>query len=151
QFTAKGKDQYGNPFTISAPIIWTSATDGTSSVSVGGLVTGLVAGTSSVTASVGTISGMAFFTLTTPPPPPPVYPAISTLSPPIALSGSGDLQYLTINGTNFAANTIVNFGSDVLTPVTVTANSLTVQVPAADLAAAATLSVTVTNPGPVPA
>ncbi len=151
QFTAKGKDQYGNPFTISGPVVWTAPTDGTSSVSAGGLATGLVAGMSSVTATVGTLSGTAFFTLTTPPPPPPVFPAISKLSPPIALSGSADLQYLTITGTNFAANTVVNFGSDVLTPATVTANSLTVQVPAADLVNAATHAVTVTNPGAVPA
>ena len=151
QFTAKGKDQYGDPFTISGPVVWTAPTDGTSSVSAGGLVTGLVEGMSSVTATVGTLSGTAFFTLTTPPPPPPVFPAISNLSPPIAITGSADLQYLTITGTNFAANTVVNFGSDVLTPATVTANSLTVQVPAADLANAATLAVTVTNPGAIPA
>ena len=151
QFTAKGKDQYGNAFAITDPVTWTGPSDGSSQVSSNGLVTGLVAGQSSVTATAGNITGTAFFTLTTPPPPPPVFPAISNLSPPIALSGSADLQYLTITGTNFAANTVVNFGSDVLTPATVTANSITVQVPAADLAAAATLTVTVTNPGPVPA
>jgi peptidoglycan/xylan/chitin deacetylase (PgdA/CDA1 family) len=104
-----------------------------------------------VTATVGSITGMAFFTLTTPPPPPPVFPAISTLSPPIALSGSADLQYLTITGTNFAANTVVNFGSDILTPNTVSGNSITVTVPAADLASAATHAITVTNPGVIPA
>jgi peptidoglycan/xylan/chitin deacetylase (PgdA/CDA1 family) len=150
QFTVHGKDQYGNAFTITDPIIWTSATDGTSTVSSTGLVTGIVAGPSFATASVGSITGTVFFTLTTPPPPPPVFPSISTLSPPIALSGSGNLQYLTIAGTNFGANTVVNFGSDVLTPTTVSATSITVQVPAADLATAATLTVTVTNPGPIP-
>ena len=151
QFSVKGKDQYGNAFAISSPIIWTSATDGSSTVSSSGLVTGIIAGPSYATATVGNITGTVFFTLTTPPPPPPVYPAISTLSPPIALSGSSDLQYLTITGTNFGANIIVNFGSDVVTPATVTANTITVQVPAADLASAATLPVTVTNPGVVPA
>jgi peptidoglycan/xylan/chitin deacetylase (PgdA/CDA1 family) len=151
QFTVKGKDQYGNAFPISSPIAWTSATDGSSTVSSGGLVTGIIAGPSYATASVGNLTGMVFFTLTTPPPPPPVFPAISALSPPIALSGSADLRYLTIAGTNFAANTIVNFGSDILTPTTVSANSITVQVPAADLAAATTLAVTVTNPGAIPA
>ena len=151
QFTVKGKDQYGNAFPISSPITWTPPTDGSSNVSSTGLVTGEIAGPSYVTAAVGNLTGMVFFTLTTPPPPPPVFPAISTLSPPIALSGSADLQYLTITGTNFAANTVVNFGSDILTPATVSANSITVQVPAADLAAAATLAVTVTNPGAIPA
>jgi peptidoglycan/xylan/chitin deacetylase (PgdA/CDA1 family) len=150
QFTAHGRDQYGNDFAISSPIVWTASTDGSSDVSPSGLVTGDIAGQSFVTASVGSISGMAFFTLTTPPPPPPVFPAISTLSPPIAMSGSADLQYLTITGTNFAANTMVSFGSDVLTPNTVSATSITVQVPAADLVSAARLAVTVTNPGAVP-
>src|SRR6202000_623414 len=102
-------------------------------------------------AAVGTLSGTVFFTLTPPPPPPPVPPTISQLSPPIALSGSGSLRYLTINGANFGANAVVNFGSDVLTPATVGANSITVQVPARDLATAATLPVTVTNTGAVPA
>jgi len=151
QFTVQGNDQYGNVFPISNPITWTSAPDGSSTVTSGGLVTGIIAGQSSATATVGSITGTVFFTLTTPPPPPPVYPAISTLSPPIALSGSADLKYLTITGTNFAANTTVNFGSDVLTPATVTANTITVQVPAIDLASAATLPVAVTNPGVVPA
>jgi peptidoglycan/xylan/chitin deacetylase (PgdA/CDA1 family) len=149
QFTAHGKDQYGNAFTITAPIVWTSATDGSSSVSPSGLATGLVAGPSSATATVGTLSGTVFFTLTTPPPPPPVSPAISKLSPPIAISGSAALQSLTITGTNFGANAVVNFGSDVLTPATVSANSITVQVPAKDLITAATLPVTVTNPGTI--
>ena len=150
QFTVHGKDQYGNAFPITSPIVWTSATDGSSTVSPMGLVTGIIAGPSFATATVGTVSGMVFFTLTTPPPPPPVSPAISQLSPPIALSGSADLQYLTITGTNFGATAVVNFGSDVLTPATVSANSITVQVPAADLAAAATLPVTVTNTGTIP-
>ena len=66
------------------------------------------------------------------------------------MSGSKALQYLTISGNNFAANVVVNFGSDALTPATVTANSITVQVPAADLATAGTLAITVTNPGAVP-
>ena len=151
QFTVQGKDQYGNPFTISSPIVWTPPADGSSSITSDGLATGIIAGPSFATATVGTLTGTVFFTLTTPPPPPPVYPAITTLSPPIALSGSADLQYLTITGTNFAANTVVNFGSDVLTPATVSANSITVQVPAADLVSAATLAVTVTNPGTVAA
>jgi peptidoglycan/xylan/chitin deacetylase (PgdA/CDA1 family) len=151
QFTAHGKDQYGNAFPITTPIVWTSATDGSSSISPTGLVTGLLAGPSYATATVGTIVGTVFFTLTTPPPPPPVPPTISQLSPPIALSGSASLRYLTINGANFGANAVVNFGSDVLTPATVSANSLTVQVPAADLASAATLPITVTNTGAVPA
>jgi peptidoglycan/xylan/chitin deacetylase (PgdA/CDA1 family) len=151
QFTAHGKDQYGNAFTITAPIVWTSATDGSSSISPTGLATGLVAGPSSATATVGTVSGTVFFTLTTPPPPPPAPPTISQLSPPIALSGSAALQYLTITGTNFGATAVVNFGSNILTPATVSANSITVRVPAGELRSAATLAVTVTNTGAVPA
>src|SRR5262249_44525511 len=151
QFTVKGKDQYGKSFAISSAITWTGPTDGSSSVDGSGVVTGNVAGPSYVTAAVDGITGTVFFTLTTPPPPPPVFPAISTLSPPVALAGSGDLQYLTITGTNFAANTVVNFGSDILTPTSVSATSITVQVPTGDLGSPAMVPVSVTNPGAVTA
>jgi peptidoglycan/xylan/chitin deacetylase (PgdA/CDA1 family) len=149
QFTADGIDQYGNPFAISGAATWAPPADGSSSVSSTGLVTGNISGPSYVTAAVGGITGTVFFTLTTPPPPPPVPPLISALSPPIAITGSADLQYLTIAGTNFAPNSVVNFGSDILTPAEVTATSISVQVPAADLISPASVAVTVTNPGAV--
>ncbi len=150
QFSVHGKDQYGNPFSISSgTVTWTPPTDGSSSVSSTGLVTGNIAGPSYVTATAGGLTGTAFFTLTTPPPPPPVPPTISALSPPIAITGSADLQYLTITGTNFSSTSVVNFGSNILTPATVTATSISVQVPAADLANPANVIVTVTNPGAV--
>ena len=150
QFTVAGVDQYGNPFPISNAM-WAPPADGSSSVSSTGLVTGNIAGPSSVTATVAGITGSVFFTLTTPPPPPPTPPSLSSLSPPIAITGSADLQYLTIAGTNFASNSMVNFGSNILSPVNVTATSITVQVPAADLVSPATVAVTVTNPGAVSA
>jgi peptidoglycan/xylan/chitin deacetylase (PgdA/CDA1 family) len=59
------------------------------------------------------------------------------------------LQFLTIAGTNFASNSLVNFGSDILTPTAITATSISVLVPAADLISPATVTVTVTNPGAV--
>jgi peptidoglycan/xylan/chitin deacetylase (PgdA/CDA1 family) len=149
QFTVNGKDQYGNSFPISSAVVWTPPADGSSSVSSTGLVTANIAGPSYVTVTVGAITGTVFFTLTTPPPPPPIPPAISALSPPIALTGSADLQYLTIAGTNFASNSVVNFGSDILTPVGITATSISVQVPAADLISPGTVAVTVTNPGAI--
>jgi peptidoglycan/xylan/chitin deacetylase (PgdA/CDA1 family) len=148
QFTVAGVDQYGNPFPISSAT-WVPPADGSSSVSSTGLVTGNIAGPSSVTATVAGITGSVFFTLTTPPPPPPTPPSLSSLSPPIAITGSADLQYLTLAGTNFASNSMVNFGSNILSPVNVTATSITVKVPAADLASPATVAVTVTNPGAV--
>jgi peptidoglycan/xylan/chitin deacetylase (PgdA/CDA1 family) len=46
---------------------------------------------------------------------------------------------------------MVNFGSNILSPVNVTSTSITVQVPAADLVSPATVVVTVTNPGAVSA
>ncbi|MGC1905153.1 MAG: polysaccharide deacetylase family protein [Candidatus Acidiferrum sp.] len=149
QFRAHGKDQYGDPFLVLGAVTWTPPTDGSSSVSSSGLVTGNIAGPSYVTATAGGITGTVFFTLTTPPPPPPVPPAISALSPPIGITGSADLQYLTITGANFSPNSVVNFGSDILTPATITATSLLVQVPAADLANPASVAVTVTNPGAI--
>jgi peptidoglycan/xylan/chitin deacetylase (PgdA/CDA1 family) len=149
QFTVNGKDQYGNSFPISSAVGWSPPADGSSSVSSTGLVTGNVAGPSYVSVTVGGITGTVFFLLTTPPPPPPVPPLISGLSPPIALTGSADLQYLTITGTNFAPNSVVNFGSDILTPAEITATAISVQVPADDLIFPASVAVTVTNPGAI--
>jgi peptidoglycan/xylan/chitin deacetylase (PgdA/CDA1 family) len=148
QFTVNGVDQYGNPLPVSSAT-WAPPADGSSSVSSTGLVTGNLAGPSYVTVSAGAVTGTVFFALTTPPPPPPIPPAMSALSPPMGVSGSGDLQYLTIAGTNFAPNSVVNFGSDILAPVGITATSITVQVPAADLISPATVLVTVTNPGAI--
>jgi hypothetical protein len=77
---------------------------------------------------------------------PGTMPNISALVPNSANAGSAGML-LTVNGTNFNGNATVSFGSTVLTTTFVTGNQLTATVPAANLATAAQVTVTVTNPG----
>ena len=74
-------------------------------------------------------------------------PTITTISPNSTVAG-GAAFTLTINGTNFVAASMVNFGG--LAPATTFVNStqLTAAIPAASLASTGTPAVTVTNPAP---
>ena len=75
-------------------------------------------------------------------------PTLSGLSPASATAGGASFT-LTITGTNFLPNSTVTFGTDTsLTPTVVSATQLTVAVPAADIATAGAVAVTVTNPAP---
>jgi YVTN family beta-propeller protein len=84
-------------------------------------------------------------------PPPPSgsnpIPTITTVSPNNALAG-GAAFTLTINGANFVAASIVNFGGTARTTTFVNATQLTAAIPAAAIASAGTATVTVTNLGP---
>jgi hypothetical protein len=53
---------------------------------------------------------------------------------------------LTVNGTNFSTNAVVNFNNMALTTTYVTGSQLTAAVPNSALATAASVRVTVTNP-----
>src|ERR1700680_1130620 len=63
-------------------------------------------------------------------------PAIAQLAPNSAPAGSGGLT-LTVNGSNFSPNAVVNFNSTALTTSYVTGNQLTAAVPNSALATAA--------------
>jgi 6-phosphogluconolactonase (cycloisomerase 2 family) len=78
---------------------------------------------------------------------PPPTPTISTISPNTAVA-DGAAFTLTINGTNFAPGSMVNFGGS--TPVTTFVNSmqLTAAIPAGSIASTGTMAVTVINPAP---
>ncbi len=145
-FTTSGTDQFGAPFTLSS-VQFSSENPDIATVN-GNVATGVAAGIAQITATAGSVTGQVFLTVTTPPPPPPAPPVITRLSPPLALTGSTDLTYLTITGSNFATGATVNFGSNILTPVSISSNTITVTIPAAELAAAATIPVTVSNPAP---
>jgi peptidoglycan/xylan/chitin deacetylase (PgdA/CDA1 family) len=145
-FTATGSDQFGSAIALPA-ITWTSAAGATMN---GAVATAVTAGSVQITATAGAITGNVFLTVTTPPPPPPAAPIVSRLSPPIALTGSAALTDLTITGSNFATGATVNFGANVLTPVTISATSITVTVPATELQTSSTQLVSVANnPGAV--
>jgi len=74
-------------------------------------------------------------------------PAITQLSPDAATAGDGAFT-LTVNGSNFSNKAVVNWNGTVQTANTtyVSANQLTVAVPASLIMAAGTVSVSVTNP-----
>jgi YVTN family beta-propeller protein len=82
-----------------------------------------------------------------PPPPPPPTPTITTISPNSAVAG-GAAFTLTINGTNFVAGSMVNFGGSAPATTFITSTQLTAAIPAASIASAGTMAVTVTNPAP---
>jgi peptidoglycan/xylan/chitin deacetylase (PgdA/CDA1 family) len=145
-FTVSGTDQFGAPFSLSS-VQFSSENPNIATVN-GNVATGVAAGIAQITAMAGSVMGQVFLTVTTPPPPPIAPPVVTRLSPPLALTGNTDLTYLTITGSNFATGATVNFGSNILTPVSITSNTMTVTIPAAELKAAATVPVTVSNPAP---
>jgi|GEM_PF-1302478 len=74
-------------------------------------------------------------------------PAVTSISPNSTTAGAGGFT-LTVNGSNFVNGSVVRWaGSD--RPTTfLSANQLTAQISAADVASAGTIGVTVFNPGP---
>lgn len=74
-------------------------------------------------------------------------PTLTSLSADNIVVGSPDLT-LNMTGSGFASDASVSFGSNTLTPTSVTATQLSVVVPQSLLATAAIVSVTVTNPAP---
>ena len=73
-------------------------------------------------------------------------PNISSITPSSSTAGGGSFP-LTVNGTGFVAGATVNFGSNpAITPSSVTSTQIVATIPAADIATAGTVNVTVTNP-----
>ena len=77
---------------------------------------------------------------------PATTPTIAMLAPGSATAGSEGFM-LTVTGTGFAGNSAVYWNSTVLTTTFVSAEKLTVDIPASDIADAGTASVFVKNPG----
>jgi len=73
-------------------------------------------------------------------------PTISQLSPSSTTHGDAAFT-LTVSGTNYNSNAVVNFGNTALTTTYVSTGQLTASVPASSIASAGTIEVTVTNPG----
>ena len=78
---------------------------------------------------------------------PPPTPTITTISPNSAVAGGATFT-LTINGTNFVASSMVNFGGSAPATTFVSSTQLTAAIPAASIASTGTPAVTVTNPAP---
>jgi hypothetical protein len=79
------------------------------------------------------------------PPGPGTMPNITALAPNSANS-PGAAFVLTVNGTNFNTNATINWNAAAQTTTYVSGNQLTATIPASDVAAPGTASVTVTNP-----
>jgi hypothetical protein len=82
----------------------------------------------------------------TTPPTAGTMPTIEALSPNSANHG-GAAFVLTVNGSNFNSNAVVNWNGTAQTTSYVTGDQLTASIPASAIASAGTVQVTVTNPG----
>ncbi len=105
----------------------------------------LIAGTASITVfhpapGGGTSNAISFQIAAIAP-----TPTLTSLNPSALNAGSGAFT-LTVNGTNFVANSVVRWNGADRTTTFVTATQLTARINAADVAAAGTASVTVFNP-----
>lgn len=72
-------------------------------------------------------------------------PAISQLNPGSTNAGAGAFM-LTVNGTNFASNAVVNWNGSAQATTYVSSKQLTIAVPASAVATSGTVQITVTNP-----
>jgi hypothetical protein len=72
-------------------------------------------------------------------------PAISQLAPN-NMNHGGAAFVLTVNGSNFSSNAVINFNSTAQTTTYVTGHQLMTTIPASAIADAGTVPVTVTNP-----
>ncbi len=83
----------------------------------------------------------------TPKPQPATVPVVAALMPASQLHG-GSTFTLTVTGSNFNANAVVNWNGVAQQNTTQPKpNTLSVMIPAADIASAGTVQVSVTNPG----
>ena len=94
----------------------------------------------------GLVTKLAAFTITNP------LPTVTTISPTTVYAKSMEPLQLTVNGTGFvpgASGSAIKIGSRLTTNTTfVSATQVTVPLTAADIAAAATVPITVVNPAP---
>jgi hypothetical protein len=78
---------------------------------------------------------------------PGVVPVVATITPASQLHGGSDFT-LTVTGSNFNGNAVVNWNTAPQANTThPMANTLSVTIPAADIATAGMAQVSVTNPG----
>ena len=73
-------------------------------------------------------------------------PAILQLSPSSMTAGSGQFQ-LEVDGSNFASGAVINFNGVAESTTVMNSATLETTIPASAIATAATIPVTVTNPG----
>lgn len=89
--------------------------------------------------------GCGYKTPASTPAQPGVTPAIAALAPDNTNAGSSAFT-LTVNGTHFASDAVVNFAGNAMPTTFISASQVTATVPATAVATAGTMPVTVTNP-----
>lgn len=82
---------------------------------------------------------------TTTPPTAGAMPSISVLAPNSVTSGGSGFT-LTVNGSSFSSKAVVNWNGTAQATTVVSGNQLVAAIAASDIAAPATVQVTVTNP-----
>jgi alpha-tubulin suppressor-like RCC1 family protein len=105
QYEAIVRDTDGNPMT--ADVVWTSSDESISTVDQAGLVTAISAGTATITATVGSVSGSGTLTVEAPA---PVVGSVEVIPPSVALQPGNTQQYQAIvrdtRGNPMTANVV---------------------------------------------
>ena len=90
--------------------------------------------------------GCGYGSHSTMPPAPGTMPVIASLAPNNATAG-GAAFMLTVTGSSFNSNAVVNFANQAMTTSWTSSSMLTANIPASAIATSGTVQVTVTNPG----
>lgn len=147
----------GSNFISSSTVQWNGSVRPNTFVNSGRLTASIPAsdlastGTASVTVfnpgpGGGTSSGQTF-TINPPPPPPNPTPTLTSLSPSTATAGGPGFT-LTVNGANFISTSTVRWNGSARTTSFINSTTLTASIPAADIAATGSATVTVFTPTP---
>ena len=143
----------GSDFVASSAVDWDGSALATTYVSASQLTALIPASELTTTGSAsvtvvnptpgGGTSNAATFTITATNP----VPSVTSLSPASAAAGSTAVT-LTVSGNDFVASSAVHWNGAALATTHVSASKLTALIPASDLTAAGSASVTVVNPTP---
>jgi hypothetical protein len=141
----------GTHFEPNSVVLWNGSSRSTTYGSATSLTAAITAadiaspGTAAVSmmtpAPGGGTSGSITFTINNP------VPAITSLSPPSVIAGSGAFT-LTVTGNNFVTGAVVVWGGNNRSTTFISSTQLTAAITGADVAAAGTVQVKVTNPAP---
>jgi len=89
--------------------------------------------------------GCGYKTPASTPPQPGVTPAIAALAPDNTNAGSANFT-LTVNGSHFAGDAVVNFKGNAMPTTFISASQVTAAIPASAVTTSGAVPVTVTNP-----
>src|SRR6516225_6366434 len=122
QFTATGKYSDGSQQDLTKTSSWTSSNTSVSTIDASGMATTIQTGSTTISATFGSVSGSTTLTVVAPP------PSITSLTPNTGAVGTA----VTISGTNFGATqgtSTVTFNGITATATSWSATSIGVTVP----------------------